>query len=50
MSQPTCYHCSKSKSQMWWCRACRAHFCGDCAGGAFTTFACPKGHRDVMKV
>lgn len=49
MSNLTCFRCGKSKYQMWWCRVCRVHFCGDCAGGGFTYFACPKGHRDVIK-
>lgn len=45
-----CNFCGEEKSRIWFCRQCRLHFCGDCAGGSFITFACPKGHRDVAKV
>jgi ribosomal protein L37AE/L43A len=50
MAKLACNFCGKVKSKIWFCRKCRLHFCGDCSGGSFITFACPKGHRDVAKV
>jgi hypothetical protein len=29
----------------YWCNVCQYYFCGDHAGGGFTTFKCPKGHQ-----
>ncbi len=51
MSSLVCAFCGKQKRPMWWCRICRMHFCGNCSrGGAFSSFSCPKGHKDVAKV
>jgi len=45
-----CSFCGRRKQLMWFCRQCRLHFCGDCAGGVASALTCPKGHSDVARI